>query len=78
MFLVLVQLLLFYSRFLIFLEQFLMPMNAKGDRVATHVYDALGWPYGGMSRSAFHSHHASLVVVVFIQAKLKIGGRTSM
>ena len=78
MFLVIVQLLLFHSRFLIFVKQLLMSMYAKGDRVATHVHDALGWPYGGMSRSAFHSHHASLIVVIFIQAKQKIGGRTSM
>ena len=55
-----------------------MPVYAKGDRVASHVHDALGWPYSGVSRSAFHSHHASLVVLVFIQAKPKIGGRTSM
>ena len=54
MFLVIVHLLLFHSRFLIFVEQFLMPMNAKGDRVATHVHNALGWTYGGVSRSAFH------------------------
>ena len=39
MFLVLVQLLLFHSCFLIFVKQFLIPMNAKGDRVVTHVHD---------------------------------------
>ena len=63
MFLILVQLFLFHSRVLILLEQFLMPMNAKGDGVATHIYDALRWPYGGVSRFVFHSHHASLIVV---------------
>ena len=78
MFLIQFQFLLFHSRVFIFLEKFSMPVYDVRNRIMTHIYDALRWPYSGVLRFTLHSHHASLVSSSLIRLKPKIGGRTSM